>query len=225
VIYRSISYGPLLDVFLLDMRSYRGPNTYNRQEREGPETAYLGAAQIAWLKQAVRQSRAAWKIIAADMPISLQVSDGRDEQGRPRWEASANGDGPPLGRELEIAGLLRFFQQNRIRNTVWLTADTHYTAAHYFDPAKARFIEFDPFWEFVSGPMHAGTFGPNAADDTFGMQVVFQKAPPPGKANLPPSAGLQFFGEVNIDAKTRELTVILRDLAGAALFSKTLAPA
>ena len=25
-IYRKISYGPLLDVFLLDMRSYRGPN-------------------------------------------------------------------------------------------------------------------------------------------------------------------------------------------------------
>jgi len=25
-VYRKISYGPLLDVFMLDMRSYRGPN-------------------------------------------------------------------------------------------------------------------------------------------------------------------------------------------------------
>jgi phosphodiesterase/alkaline phosphatase D-like protein len=23
----------------------------------------------------------------------------------------------------------------------------------------------DPFWEFVAGPVHAGTFGPNALDD------------------------------------------------------------
>ena len=28
-IYRKISYGPLLDVFLLDMRSYRGPNDHS----------------------------------------------------------------------------------------------------------------------------------------------------------------------------------------------------
>ena len=43
-IYRVIPYGPLLDVFVLDMRSYRGPNTYNRQESPGAETAYLGRA-------------------------------------------------------------------------------------------------------------------------------------------------------------------------------------
>ena len=29
-IYRKISYGPLLDVFLLDMRSYRGPNDHGK---------------------------------------------------------------------------------------------------------------------------------------------------------------------------------------------------
>jgi phosphodiesterase/alkaline phosphatase D-like protein len=34
-----------------------------------------------------------------------------------------------------------------------LTADVHYTAAHYFDPNKAAFQDFDPFWEFVSGPI------------------------------------------------------------------------
>jgi hypothetical protein len=30
----------------------------------------------------------------------------RDEQGRTRFEAVANGDGPAMGRELEIARLL-----------------------------------------------------------------------------------------------------------------------
>jgi alkaline phosphatase D len=223
-IHRVISNGPLLDVFLLDMRSYRGPNNYNRQETESPDTAYLGNAQIQWFIDAMGRSKATWKIIAADMPLSLIVGDGKDREGRPKFENSANGDGPPLGRELEIARILRAFQCGKVRNTIWITADTHYTAAHLFDPSKAQFTKFDPFWEFVSGPMNAGTFGPNAVDNTFGMQVAFQKAPPKGQANLPPSAGLQFFGEINVEARTRELSVILRDISGAALFQKSFGP-
>ena len=159
-IYRRIPYGPLLDVFALDMRSYRGPNTYNRQTTEGPDTQYLGSEQLEWLKRDLKQSRAVWKAIAADMPLGLIVGDGKDPEGRAQFENSSNGDGPPLGRELEIAGLLRFIKQNAIQNVVWFTADVHYTAAHYYDPRKARFTEFLPFWEFVSGPLNAGTFGP-----------------------------------------------------------------
>jgi alkaline phosphatase D len=41
----------------------------------------------------------------------------------------------PLGRGIELAGLLSFIQRAGIRNTVWITADLHYTAAHYFDPS------------------------------------------------------------------------------------------
>jgi alkaline phosphatase D len=35
---------------------------------------------------------------------------------------------------------------------------------------------------------------------------------------------MQFFGQVDIDAKTKALTVTLKDLVGASLYSKTLAP-
>ncbi len=224
-IFRRIPYGPLLDVFVIDMRSYRAANSYNRQPQESEETAYLGRPQIEWLKRALRDSKATWKVIASDMPLGLVVPDGRDSQGRPQYENSANGDGPPLGREFEIASLLRSIQQNRVRNTVWLTADVHYTAAHYFDPAKAQFKSFDPFWEFVSGPLNSGTFGPGVLENTFGPQVMFQKAPDKGKSNLPPSAGLQFFGEVKIEAASRVLVVNLRDVAGQVLYTKTLNPA
>ena len=134
-------------------------------------------------------------------------------------------DGMPLGRELEIAGLLAFLKQNKIRNTVWLTADVHYTAAHYYDPAKAKFQDFDPFWEFVSGPIHAGSFGPNDLDGTFGPQLIYRNAPSKEQGqNLPPSAGMQFFGHVRIDGKTGQLTVTLRDVADRALWSTTLDP-
>src|SRR4029079_1031195 len=135
----------------------------------------------------------------------------------------ANGDGPPLGRELEYAGLFKFIKQQRIRNVVWITGDVHYTAAHYYDPARARFQDFEPFWEFVSGPLNAGTFGPNALDNTFGPQVMFQKTPPAGQFNLPPSAGLQFFGDVHIDSRSHDMTVSLRDIDGVQVFSQRLA--
>ena len=78
------------------------------------------------------------------------------------FEAVANGDpGAPLGRELELADLLRHLKSQLVRNVVWITADVHYCAAHHYDPVRARFTEFDPFWEFVAGPLNAGTFGPN----------------------------------------------------------------
>jgi alkaline phosphatase D len=223
-IYRKLSYGKLLDVFVIDMRSYRGPNTNNLQNQEGANTAFLGETQLDWLKNELKRSRATWKVISADMPIGLNIGDGMDAQGNPRWEAIANGNnGPAAGRELEIARLLSFIKHKHINNIVWLTADVHYAAAHFYDPTKAQTKDFSPFWEFVAGPLNAGSFGPNSTDNTFGPQVVFVKAPPAGRANLSPYAGLQFFGEVNIDRKSRALTVDLKDIEGTTVFSKTLA--
>ena len=77
-VYRHIPYGRFLDVFVLDMRSYRAANSFNRQAAPGPDTAFLGEEQIDWLKMQLRESKAVWKVIAADMPIGLQVGDGLD---------------------------------------------------------------------------------------------------------------------------------------------------
>jgi alkaline phosphatase D len=224
-VYRKISYGKLLDVFVLDMRSYRGPNTANLQTQESTETTFLGETQLAWLKAELKNSKATWKVISADMPIGLNVADGTVDDipnGTPRWEAIANGDnGIAAGRELETARLLSFIKHEHINNIVWLTADVHYAAAHFYDPSKAQTKDFSPFWEFVAGPLNAGTFGPNTTDGTFGPQVVFSKAPPAGQANLSPYAGLQFFGEVNIDRDTKAMTVDLKDIGGTPVFTKT----
>ena len=97
------------------------------------------------------------------MPLGLNVGDG------PNWEAVANGEaGAAKGRELELAELLSYLKRREVRNVVWLTADVHYCAAHYYDPAKAAFRNFDGFWGFVAGPLNAGTFGPNTLDGSFG---------------------------------------------------------
>ncbi|MDQ3938678.1 MAG: alkaline phosphatase D family protein, partial [Chloroflexota bacterium] len=168
-IHRTVPYGDLVEVFALDLRSYRGANSENRQRVLIEAARLFGASQMQRLKAALAASRATWKVIASDLPIGLVVRDGPAF-----YEAIANGnDGPPLGRELEVAELLRFVRDDGIRNLVWVTGDVHHCAAHHYDPARARFTEFSPFWEFVAGPLHAGTFGPNTLDATFGPEVRF----------------------------------------------------
>ena len=141
---------------------------------------------------------------------------------RTQFENLANGDGPALGRELEIAELLAFAKQEKITNMVWFTADVHYCAAHYYDPNKAEFKNFDPFWEFISGPLNASSFGPQQFDNTFGPQLVFQKASP--NSYLSPLSGLQFFGQVDIDSESLKMTVTLKDVRGDSLFTQIINP-
>jgi len=213
-IYRTVPYGPLVDIFALDLRSYRGDNSGNRQPSLTPASSSFGSTQLASLKARLAASRAVWKVIATDLPLALVVADGKE-----RFEAFANGDnGPPLGRELEIADLLRFIRARRIRNVVWITGDVHYCAAHHYHPSRAKFTDFDPFWEFVAGPLHAGTFGPGTLDATFGPEAKFNGVPKGFKGNRPPSDGFQFFGTIKIDARTRAMTVELINLAGERLY-------
>ncbi|MFE1349712.1 alkaline phosphatase D family protein [Streptomyces sp. NPDC058757] len=214
--HRVVRYGPLLDVFVLDMRSYRNANSPGRQADD--TTGILGAEQLGWLKRELSRSRAVWKVLAADMPIGLVVPDGATA-----FEAIAQGDpGAPLGRELQIAELLRFVKHRRITGTVWLTADVHYTSAQHYAPERAAFQDFAPFWEFVSGPLAAGGFPANKLDGTFGPERVFVRAPE--RANVSPMESPQYFGEVDIDGGSGELTVRLRGDDDSVLFTKTLRP-
>lgn len=214
--HRVVRYGPLLDVFVLDMRTYRNANSPGRQTDD--TTGILGAGQLAWLKRELSRSRAVWKVLAADMPLGLVVPDGATN-----FEAVAQGDpGAPLGRELQIAELLRFVKHRRITGTVWLTADVHYTSAQHYAPERAAFTDFAPFWEFVSGPLAAGGFPANALDGTFGPDRVFVRAPERG--NVSPMESPQYFGEVDIDGDSGEMTVRLRATGGVTLFTKTLRP-
>lgn len=218
LVYRSVAYGPLVEMFALDMRQYRGANSDNIQTALTADSAFMGVRQVEWLKERLARSQATWKVIAADMPLSVVVSHSPHEH-----EAVANDDpGMPLGRELEIAGLLRFIKDRGIRNVVWITADVHYCAAHHFDPARASFKEFEPFWEFVAGPAHAGTFATGVLDKTFGPELAFSGVPADLKPNRPPSEGLQFFGTLSIDAATRAMTVRLHNLSGTAIYTTEL---
>ena len=213
-IYRRIERGAHLDVFCLDMRTHKSPNTANT---EPGSTPILGRQQVEWLVDGLRRSTATWKVVSSDLPLGLVVPDGTAQEG------VGNADpGQPLGREQEIAQVLSAIKRYGVRNVVWITADVHYCAAHHYSPERASFTDFDPFWELVAGPINAGTFGPNALDATFGPEVVFSKVA--DYPNQSPRGGNQFFGHVAIDEDGR-LTASLRDTAGTVLWSQELEPA
>ena len=108
-IYRKISHGPLLDVFVLDMRTYKDPNGENVYA--DPARGLLGARQRAWLKRGLATSTATWKVIANDLPLGLVVPDTPTT-----FEGVAQGQpGAPRGRELEFADVLSYAHRRRTR--------------------------------------------------------------------------------------------------------------
>ena len=116
-IYRAFPYGPSLDVFVLDVRSYRGAEHAEPPGPAGEETAFLGPEQLAVAQaRGSCSSRATWKVIASDMPLGLVVRDGPTCPRALRGVGQRR-PGPPLGRELEIADLLALHQDDRASAT------------------------------------------------------------------------------------------------------------
>ena len=218
-LYRKIAYGPDLDLFVLDMRSYKDPNP-DAWSPNSPE-GVLGAKQTQWLIDGLKTSSATWKVVANDLPLSIVVPDKATDpvEGPKSMEGVAQGDnGQPLGREIAFSRVLS--QTKNVPNIVYLTADVHYTAAISYDPSRAGFTDFAPFWEFVSGPLNAGAFPESPLDGTFGARYEFVHAP--AEANVSPAEGFQHFGEVTINPQDRTFTVNLRDAKGVSLYSKVL---
>ena len=62
--YRTFRWGKGLQVWLLEGRDFRSPNTME----DGPTKTILGAAQKEWLKKSVAASDADWKVIVSPTP-------------------------------------------------------------------------------------------------------------------------------------------------------------
>jgi alkaline phosphatase D len=103
---------------------------------------------------------------------------------------------------------------------VWITADVHFCAAHEYDPSRAASKDFDPFWEFIAGPAHDGTFAPGVLDGTFGPEARFHGVPQNLPPNRPPDAGFQFFGLIEVDPRSLAATISLINTAGTRVFTR-----
>jgi alkaline phosphatase D len=160
-IYRSQKFGKHLEIFFPDYRSFRDPN----DENEEPDpSAMMGEEQLQWLKDGLLASTATWKIISSHDPLGI-VTGGEGDT-----DSFGNEQPEILGREHELKDLLAFIHDNDITGVISLTSDVHFTAHVNMDPSRAEggFTDFKPLDEYVIGPIHAGSFGPNFMDTSFG---------------------------------------------------------
>lgn len=105
-LYRSVRWGKLVEVFILDTRQYRAPAS----DRDTPAKSMLGPAQKGWLLDGLRSSDAVFKVIASSVPLKYHGVDS--------WE----------GYRSERQELFDFIAQNGIRRVVVLCGDVHYAA-------------------------------------------------------------------------------------------------
>ena len=220
-IYRKQQFGPHLEIFFPDFRSYRDPNVDNSKDTL---VAMMGDEQLEWLKQGLKESTATWKIISAHDPLGIVTGSAGD------YDAFGNEEPAILGRELELQDLLSFIYTENIEGVLSLTTDVHFTAHVTMDPSRAEgnFTAFKPLDEFVVGPIHAGSFGPNFMDTSFGANYEYEMGPLTlgyeRWANLPPSeTRLQSFGHAAV-AEDGTLTIKLIRITGGVVLEKTFSP-
>lgn len=138
-IWRKVSWGETLDLFVLDCRSER---------RDGH---YISPEQMTWLQEGLATSTARFKIILNSVPITdLHALFGQTEE-EDRW------DGYPADR----AAILGFIAEHAVPGVLWITGDVHFGAFTHVDPAGG--VAADALEVFV-GP--AGS-QPNYLVDAF----------------------------------------------------------
>jgi alkaline phosphatase D len=176
-IYRSFSWGPDLDLLILDARSYRSPNSMV-DAIENNKTM-LGRDQLQWLERNLLNSKATWKVISSDVPISVPTGYNATFLGRDGW---ANGNetnfSSETGFEREFQALLKFLDDKNVKNIVFITTDVHFAANIRYEVDANEDGDKLIFYELISGPLSAFRLGlpsvpiPNL-DATFNPRFLY----------------------------------------------------
>jgi len=199
--YRTVRWGRLLEIFILDTRQYRSDNS----ALDGPDKTMLGAAQRRWLLDAVPASTATWKMVVTSVPLS--VPTGRPDR-RDSWTDVSVFGLPPEnagGFVTERDTILKALRARGVKNLVFLAADVHH----------AELIRHQPmpdwaFHEFIVGPLSATMGRPRPLDARLNSRTLFAQG------------GVYNYGEITLEPA--QLTVRVLDEQGSALFTHTIAP-
>ncbi len=199
-LYRSVRWGRLVELFILDTRQYRSDN----HKPDGPDKTMLGPAQRQWLVDGVTRSDAVWKVVVSSVPLAIATGRGaRDSWSSAGVSGSATRDG--TGFSVERDAILRAFNARGVKNLLWLTADVHHAQVIRHEP-WAGFS----FHESIAGPLAARHWEVQPLDASLNSRSLF------GLDNV------ENFGAVTID--TGGLTVRIIDAAGTTRFRHTIAP-
>ncbi len=158
--YRSFQWGPNVELFMVDDRSYRDAAESATLPVNSCNRTILGAPQLKWLEDgllAAKRKQVVWKVVVVSSPIQ--------ELGRTP-DVGAENDGPKSWAGYygcERSRLLKFIDDNAINNVVFLTTNNHYTAINNLtynttpgQPASPRKPARNAF-EVITGPIGALT--------------------------------------------------------------------
>jgi alkaline phosphatase D len=129
-IFTSFSFSDV-DFFLLDDRYQRNSDT----APDSPDKAMLGAKQLAWLKDALLQSGATFKVIANGSQMLNRFGD------RDSWRNFPT----------ERSNFLRWLNETGVSGVLFLSGDAHFTAL-----TKLERTDSYPLYELSCSPLTAG---------------------------------------------------------------------
>ncbi|HEY6761263.1 MAG TPA: alkaline phosphatase D family protein [Baekduia sp.] len=119
-LYRKLSFGKNVDLFIMDQRSYRdnqpcddavvAPCADYDQPRD-----FLGRAQMNWLKDGLSKSQAKWKVMANEVTIMPTRVLGGANYTYDNW----------LGYPQEREELLTHIRDRKVSDVVFVTGDIH----------------------------------------------------------------------------------------------------
>ncbi|OUC75576.1 alkaline phosphatase D family protein [Gordonia lacunae] len=133
-LFRRLRFGRLLELSMLDLRSYRDLQVSSRSAAiDDPARSILGRAQMSWLTNGLTSSETRWKIVGNPVMIAPVLIPPLDPQttgavtallGIPREGIPYNADQWD-GYAADRRRLLDALRRDRVDNVVFITGDIH----------------------------------------------------------------------------------------------------
>lgn len=141
-IWRTIRYGDLMDLILLDTRMWgRDQTTNDREEQRSEQRTLLGADQEAWLTSQLQESTAQWRVVGQQVMLGhLKGQAGLKDEGGGTPVNNDQWDGYEASRDKFFSAIT----QNNIDNVVVLTGDIHTSWAMDLHPDPNNPEVYDP---------------------------------------------------------------------------------
>lgn len=173
-LYFSQPWGKSARLIVVDDRSYRDVrlNNSDNPAADDPDRTILGKPQLSWLEnelQTAQSGGVTWKFVVISSPIQhigRKSEIGVDVDGTKSWEG---------GYRVERDRLLKFIEDKKIDNVVFLTTDNHNTMINNL---RYRAVPEDPTsplvparnaFEVLTGPIGASYGYPAVKADLSGL--------------------------------------------------------
>ena len=176
-LYRTIRFGTLADLVMVDTRALRDRQVANSDATAlaDPKRTLMGAAQEAWMFDQLRASQRAgtsWTLLGQQVMFSSITVPGTRPTNPDQW------DGYPAQRDR----VLDFIERERIRNLVILSGDAHSSWGfdvprypwHGYQPASgAGSLAVELVTPAISSPPPPMFTSSNGPDATAALRVAF----------------------------------------------------